>query len=100
MSVTLKTIRTVLYGEIMQVADASSTVQILTRALGEYPVCFVNCLNAFNPLNAELNPIRHLLALVRARHTVHVSRIRVNFGTAGGKFGYLNLLATDFFFKF
>ena len=32
----------------------------------------------FNPLNAELNPIRHLLALVRARHIVHVSRIRVN----------------------
>ena len=32
----------------------------------------------FNPLNAELNPIRHLLALVGARHIVHVSRIRVN----------------------
>jgi hypothetical protein len=31
-----------------------------------------------NPLNAELNPIRHLLALVGARHLVHVSRIRVN----------------------
>ena len=30
-----------------------------------------------NPLNAELNPIRHLLALVGARHIVHVSRIRV-----------------------
>ena len=32
----------------------------------------------FNPLNAELNPIRHLLALVGARHIVHVSRIWVN----------------------
>jgi hypothetical protein len=31
-----------------------------------------------NHLNAELNPIRHLLALVGARHIVHVSRIRVN----------------------
>ena len=31
-----------------------------------------------NPLNAELNPIRHLLALVGARHIVCVSRIRVN----------------------
>ena len=31
-----------------------------------------------NPLNAELNPIRHLLAMVGARHFVHVSRIRVN----------------------
>jgi hypothetical protein len=31
----------------------------------------------FNPLNAELNPIRHLLALAGAHHFVHVSRIRV-----------------------
>ena len=31
-----------------------------------------------NPLNAELNPIRHLLALVGARHIVHVSRIGLN----------------------
>ena len=31
----------------------------------------------FNPLNAELNPIRHLLALVGARHIVYVSRLRV-----------------------
>ena len=29
------------------------------------------------PLNAELNPICHLLALVRAYHIVHVSRVRV-----------------------
>ena len=37
----------------------------------------VNCYK-INPLNAELNPIRHLLALVGARHFVHVSGIRVN----------------------
>ena len=30
-----------------------------------------------NSLNAELNPIRHLLALVGAHHILHVSRIRV-----------------------
>ena len=30
-----------------------------------------------NSLNAELNPIRHLLAMVGARHIVHFSRIRV-----------------------
>jgi hypothetical protein len=35
-------------------------------------------INLLNPLNAELNPIRHFLALVGARHIVHVSRIRVN----------------------
>ena len=33
-----------------------------------------------NPLNTELNPIRHLLALVGARHIFHVSRIRFNNG--------------------
>ena len=31
-----------------------------------------------SPLNTEINPIRHLLALVGARHIVHVSRVRVN----------------------
>ena len=31
-----------------------------------------------NPLNAELNPICHLLALLGARHTFHVSGLRVN----------------------
>ena len=42
----------------------------------------------FNPLNAELEPIRHLLALVGVRHIVHVSRIRVNV-CKSGPFGYL-----------
>jgi hypothetical protein len=31
----------------------------------------------FNPLNAEFNPIFHLLALLGAHHILHVSRIRV-----------------------
>ena len=30
-----------------------------------------------NPLNAELNPICHLLALLGTHHILHVSRIRV-----------------------
>ena len=33
-----------------------------------------------NPLNDELNPIRHLLALVGVRHIVHISRVRVKPG--------------------
>ena len=32
---------------------------------------------AINPLNAELNPICHLLALVGAHNILHVSRIKV-----------------------
>ena len=33
----------------------------------------------FNPLNAKLNPICHLLALFGAHHILHVSGVRVNF---------------------
>jgi len=33
--------------------------------------------NYFSPLNAELNPICHLLALLGVHHFLHVSRIRV-----------------------
>jgi hypothetical protein len=33
----------------------------------------------FNPLNAELNRICHLLALLGAHHILHVSRIRITF---------------------
>jgi hypothetical protein len=31
----------------------------------------------YNPLNAELNPICHLLALLGAHHFLHVSRIKI-----------------------
>jgi hypothetical protein len=34
-----------------------------------------NCIK-INPLNAELNPICHLLAFLTAHHILHVSRIR------------------------
>ena len=33
--------------------------------------------NCINPLNAELNPICHLLALLGAHHILHVSRVKV-----------------------
>ena len=35
-----------------------------------------------NPLNAELNPICHLLALVGVRRILHVGRIRVKASVA------------------
>jgi hypothetical protein len=34
-------------------------------------------LYCFNPLNAELNPMRHLLALLEAHHILHISGVRV-----------------------
>ena len=38
-----------------------------------------------NPLNAELNPTCHLLALLGAHHILHVSRIRVNWWRSSQK---------------
>ena len=38
---------------------------------------FPNYAMELNPLNAELNPICHLLALLGAHHILHVSRKRV-----------------------
>jgi len=32
----------------------------------------------FNPLNAELNPICHMLSLLGAHHIFHISELRVN----------------------
>ena len=43
--------------------------------------CATQCILGFEPintLNAELNPICHLLALLGAHHILHVSSIRVN----------------------
>ena len=45
---------------------------VCSKGKNKLPPCLIN------PLNAELNPIRHLLTLVGARHIVHVSRVRVN----------------------
>jgi len=37
-------------------------------------------INDFKPLNAELNPICHSLALLGAHHILHVSRVGVKKG--------------------
>jgi hypothetical protein len=43
----------------------------------------------FNHLNAKLNPICHLLALLGAHHILDVSRIRVNTGTGVSPVGFI-----------
>ena len=43
-----------------------------------YTWIYANDLGHFNPLNTELNPICHLLALLETRQIFYVSRIRVN----------------------
>ena len=40
-------------------------------------LCVFHIVLVINPLNAELNPIGYLLALLGAHHFLHVSRIRV-----------------------
>ena len=52
--------------------------------LANFIVCAVNSqhsLHLVNTLNAKLNPICHLLALLGAHHILHVSRIRVKYGS-------------------
>jgi len=38
---------------------------------------YVLVIYSINPLNAKLNPICHLLALLGAHHILHISRIKV-----------------------
>jgi len=45
-----------------------------------------------NPLNAELNPICHFLALLGARHILRVSRIRVNLSVEENSLPYYWIL--------
>ena len=40
------------------------------------PVLYIGR-TVLNPLNAELNPLCHLLALLGAHHILHISRLRV-----------------------
>jgi hypothetical protein len=49
----------------------------LLEPSGSHRACYGTAL-AFSPLNAELNPICHLLALLGGATIVVVSRLRVN----------------------
>jgi len=46
-------------------------------AIPQDPFPLYDVYNVLNPLNAELNSVCHLLALLGAHHIFHVSRIRV-----------------------
>jgi len=50
--------------------------------------------NSINPLNAELNPICYLLALLGAHHILHVSRIRVKSLTLRLLMSYIYIWST------
>ena len=52
-------------------------------------------LKYFNPLNPELNPICHLLALLGAHHFLRVSRIRVKLLTFRLLMSYIYIYIYD-----
>jgi hypothetical protein len=58
-------------------SDSTAVIHSLTKidALPSKRVTKIH--SSTNPLNAKLNPICHLLALLEAHHILHVSRIRV-----------------------
>ena len=57
----------------LKVYEINCVINIHTHPLKSSPAPTTN----INPLNPELNPICYLLALLGARHFLHVSRIRV-----------------------
>ena len=74
---------------LTRVPTAQITRRLTIRMVNAKSVTVKNCLlissniqefrreNRINPLNAELNPIWHLLALFGAHHIFHAGRIRV-----------------------
>ena len=56
---------------------SNSACRLLTQACRLQLCCLLFSTPLINPLNAELNPICCLLALLAAHHFLHVSRIRV-----------------------
>jgi len=51
---------------------------LVTSCVPLLVIFFLLSVTSLNPLNAELNPICYLLALLGAHHFLHISSIRVN----------------------
>jgi len=60
----------VLCRQIAKYLNFKLTLHVVTTSLEKFE-------RIFNPLNAELNPIYHLLALLGAHPILHISRVRV-----------------------
>ena len=63
----------------MQRLEVSGAVRPIYGSLGVKRLIgrYYSTCSPLNPLNAELNPICHLLALLGVHHILHVSRIKV-----------------------
>ena len=66
----LKMVRFLVEASKMYVPECKKTWLFVLTSNARQALCI-------NPLNAELNPICHSLALLGAHHILHVSRIRV-----------------------
>jgi len=64
---------------IIRQRNLSSVLTLLPNfvCIFRLSMCHIHSSPSINPLNAELNPICHLLVLLGAHHTLHFSRIRV-----------------------
>ena len=71
------------------VSTCLSSLKMLFTSLRTSPTVPKHSTSNFNPLNAELNPIRHLLALAAAHRFVHASRVRVKPTSEIGSGGHL-----------
>jgi hypothetical protein len=80
-------------GESMSMECQLNVTKVKTDILGENPISvpFAHHKSYFNPLNTELNPTCHLLALLGAHHIFHVSGLRVNRGLHGENAGIHSL---------
>jgi len=79
-------------------ANKNSAIPLILGArYGKIEVfCYLTEIGSdINPLNAELNPICHLLALLGAHHILHISRIRLNIPDAEKTLLFAMLLFSD-----
>ena len=66
-----------LHVSIPKKSSSGNSYKTLKHNSCTYVQLFALYFGVFNPLNAELNPICHLLALLGAHHILHVSGERV-----------------------
>ena len=66
---------------VVQESDLDAKSSNRLKSCLEHRSDIVRCfqIKILNPLNAELNPICHLLALLGAHHILHVSWVRVKY---------------------
>jgi len=62
----------------LEIVNTKVHCQTNLRSVVRRVSCYIYLCSSFNPLNAKLNPICHLLALLGAHHIFHVSGVRVN----------------------